>query len=183
MQRIFLIGFMGAGKTSIGKKLSVKMKCSFVDLDRFIERRYHKTIHRIFDEKGEEVFREIEHKALREVAEFEDVVISTGGGTPCFHQNMMYMNEKGITVYLKASNDTLINRIKLNISARPLLQDFTDDGLNRFVEETISKRKVFYEQAKIVFSTEEQNISMDVNSLMKLLKTRESEITGEAGDI
>jgi shikimate kinase len=92
MQRIFLIGFMGAGKTSIGKELSVKMKCTFIDLDLFIERRYHKTIRQIFEEKGEEVFREIEQKMLHEVAEFEDVVISTGGGTPCFHQNMMFMN-------------------------------------------------------------------------------------------
>ena len=169
MQRVFLIGFMGAGKTSIGKELSVRMNCSFVDLDLFIERRYHKTIRRIFEEKGEEAFREIECRALREVAEFEDVVISTGGGTPCFHQNMMFMNEQGTTVYLKASNDELVRRIKLNISSRPLLKDFTDDRLSRFVEETITKRRSFYEQAKIVFSSENQNIALDASTLMQLL--------------
>ena len=171
MKRIFLIGFMGAGKTSIGKELSAKMKCSFVDLDLFIESRYHKTIRQIFEEKGEDVFREIECKALREVSEFENVVISTGGGTPCFHQNMMFMNEHGTTVYLKSSNDELVKRIKLNISARPLLKDFTDDRLSRFVEETIAKRRSFYEQARIIFSSENQTIALNASALMKLLNS------------
>jgi len=169
MQRIFLIGFMGAGKTSIGKELSAKMNCSFVDLDLFIERRYHKSIRQIFDEKGEDAFREIEQKALREVAEFEDVVISTGGGTPCFHQNMQFMNEQGTTVYLQVSNAELIRRIKLNKSARPLLKDFADDRLSRFVEESIAKRSSFYEQARIIFPSEMQNIGKDASSLMRLL--------------
>ena len=186
MQRIFLIGFMGAGKTSIGKELSAKMKCSFVDLDLFIERRYHQTVRQIFEEKGEDVFREIEYKALREVAEFEDVVISTGGGTPCFHLNMKFMNAQGTTVYLKVSNEELVRRINLNKNTRPLLKDFADDALSRFVEETMAKRTLFYEQAKIIFSTEKKNITWDVFSLMKLLETGEiGEIgeTGETGEI
>ena len=170
MQRIFLIGFMGAGKTSIGKELSVKMNYTFIDLDFFIERRYHKTIRQIFEEKGEEVFREIEQKMLHEVAEFEDVVVSTGGGTPCFHQNMMFMNEQGTTVYLKVSNKELVRRINLNKSTRPLLKDFSGEQLSRFVEETIAKRKSFYEQAKIVFNVETQDITMDAALLMRLLK-------------
>ena len=172
MQRIFLIGFMGAGKTSIGKELSVRMKCTFIDLDLFIERRYHKTIRRIFDEKGEEAFRGIEQKMLREVAEFEDVVISTGGGTPCFHQNMMFMNEQGTTVYLKVTNEELVRRINLNKGARPLLKDFSGDQLGKFVEETIAKRSSFYEQAKIIFNTETQDVRMDAVSLMRLLETK-----------
>ena len=169
MQRFFLTGFMGAGKTSIGKALSVKMQCSFVDLDHFIERRYHKTIRQIFDEKGEDAFREIEYKALREVAEFEDVVVSTGGGTPCFYRNMTFMNEKGTTIYLKVSNGELVRRIKLSLSTRPLLKDFTDERLSRFVEETISSRSAFYEQAKIIFQSENQNIAVDTSALIELL--------------
>ena len=180
MQRVFLIGFMGAGKTSIGKALSAKMKCSFVDIDLFIERRYHKTIRQIFDEKGEEDFREIEKKTLREIAEFEDVVISTGGGTPCFHQNMQFMNEQGITVYLKVTNDELVRRIKLNINARPLLKDLTDNSLRLFVEETMTTRTTFYDQAKIVFDAEKQNINMAIVSIMNLLKTED---TGEIGEV
>ena len=170
MQRVFLIGFMGAGKTSVGKELSAKMKCSFVDLDLFIERRFHQTIRQIFKEKGEEAFREIETKALREVAEFEDVVISTGGGTPCFNQNMMFMNEQGTTVYLKVSNEELVRRINLNKSARPLLKDFSGDELSRFVEETMAKRKPFYEQAKIVYNIEMQGIEMDASSIIRLVE-------------
>jgi shikimate kinase len=166
MQRVFLIGFMGAGKTTIGQELSVRMNCSFVDLDLFIERRYYKTIRQIFEEKGEETFREIECKALREVAEFEDVVISTGGGTPCFHQNMMFMNEQGTTVYLKVSLEELVRRINLHKSARPLLKDYTGDELRRFVEESIVRRRPFYEQAHIVFSTDTLDMATGADLMM-----------------
>ena len=169
MQRVFLIGFMGAGKTTIGKELSEKMKCSFIDLDLFIEGRYHKTIRQIFEEKGESVFREMEQKILYEVAEFEDVVISTGGGTPCFYRNMDFMNKQGTTVYLKLSNEELVRRINLNKSTRPLLEDFSAEDLSLFVEETMIKRSTFYEQAQIIFTAEIQNITMIVSSLLKLL--------------
>ena len=160
MQRIFLIGFMGAGKTTIGKELASLMRLSFVDLDFFIENRYHKTIRQIFEEKGEGAFRDMEQKALQEVAEFEDVVISTGGGTPCFHQNMLFMNEKGTTVYLKVSIAELIQRISLNKSSRPVLKGYSDNGLKLFVEEIMAKRSPVYEQAQIIFHTEAQDISV-----------------------
>ena len=103
MQRIFLIGYMGVGKTTLGKALADRTGLSFIDLDLFIEGRYRKTIRQIFEAEGEEAFREIERKALHEVAEFEDIILSTGGGTPCFFDNMTYMNSVGTTVYLKAS--------------------------------------------------------------------------------
>jgi len=159
MQRIFLIGFMGAGKTTIGKELASLLKLSFIDLDSFIENRYHKTIRQIFDKQGEVAFRQMEQKALLEVAEFEDVIISTGGGTPCFHQNMLLMNEKGTTVYLKVSTTELIKRISLNLSTRPVLKNYSDNELILFVEDTLSKRRPFYEQAHIIFQPETQEIS------------------------
>ena len=159
MQRIFLIGFMGAGKTTVGKELSSQMKLSFIDLDHFIENRYHKTIRQIFEEKGEDAFRDMEQKTLREVAEFEDVVISTGGGTPCFHQNMLFMNEKGTTVYLKVSIEELVKRISLNKNVRPVLNGYSDNELNLFVEEIMAKRSPAYEQAQIIFSAETQDVS------------------------
>ena len=107
MQRIFLIGYMGVGKTTLGKALADRTGLSFIDLDLFIEGRYRKTIRQIFEAEGEEAFREIERKALHEVAEFEDIILSTGGGTPCFFDNMTYMNRVGTTVYLKASPEAL----------------------------------------------------------------------------
>ena len=166
MRRIFLIGFMGAGKTTIGTKLASLMKLSFIDLDFFIENRYHKTVRQIFEEKGEDAFRKMEQKTLQEVAEFEDVIISTGGGTPCFYQNMLFMNEKGTTVYLKVSTAKLIQRISLNKSARPVLKDYVDNELNLFVEETLSKRSQFYEQAQIIVNTD----TLDVSTLCVQLK-------------
>jgi len=159
MQRIFLTGFMGAGKTTIGKELASQMKLSFVDLDLFIENRYRKTIPQIFAEKGEDIFREMEQKALHEVAEFEDVVIATGGGAPCFHQNMKFMNESGTTVYLKVSTEELIKRITLHQYTRPVLKGRSDSELKVFVEEMIAKRSPFYEQAHIIFNTVASEIS------------------------
>ena len=169
MYRIFLIGFMGAGKTTVGKELAKEMNCPFVDLDCFIERRYHKTIRQIFDEKGEDVFREMEKRMLHEVAEFEDVVISTGGGTPCFHQNMLFMNEKGTTVYLKVSNEELCKRISIHKSVRPILKDLSGDKLFRFVEETMAKRKLFYEQAQIIYNAEKPDFTLGADLLQRLL--------------
>ena len=101
MKRIFLIGYMGAGKTTVGKVLSRQLELSFIDLDHYIEGRYHKTVGQLFAEKGEDAFRDIERRMLREVAAFEDVLVSTGGGAPCFFDNMEFMNGAGQTVYLE----------------------------------------------------------------------------------
>ena len=94
MTRIILIGFMGAGKTTIGRQLALALGLQFYDLDWYIEMRYHKKVSDIFAEEGEEHFRDLERRMLHEVAEFEDVVISCGGGTPCFGDNMQYMNQQ-----------------------------------------------------------------------------------------
>ena len=93
MKSIIIIGYMGAGKTTVGKALAKELGVMFYDLDWYIETRMHKTVKEIFDEKGEEGFRIIEHNMLHEVAEFENVVVSCGGGTPCFFDNMDYMNQ------------------------------------------------------------------------------------------
>mgnify|MGYP002519721885 CR=1 FL=1 len=104
MIRIFLIGYMGAGKTTLGKAFARAMGLTFVDLDWYIEERFHKTVRQIFTERGEDGFRELEKRMLHEAGEFEDVVISVGGGTPCFFDNMEYMNQAGETVFLDESN-------------------------------------------------------------------------------
>ena len=103
MTRIILIGYMGAGKTTVGKALAKALGLPFYDLDWYIETRMRRTVKQIFDESGEEGFRRIEHNMLHEVAEFENVVVSCGGGTPCFYDNIDYMNAQAQVVYLKAA--------------------------------------------------------------------------------
>lgn len=99
MKRIFLIGYMGSGKTTLGKAFARAMQLQFIDLDWYIEERFHKTVQELFAERGEEGFREVERNMLHEAGEFENVVIAAGGGTPCFFDNIDYMNRVGDTVF------------------------------------------------------------------------------------
>ena len=170
MNRIFLIGYMGVGKTTTGKELAKSMDLEFVDLDHFIQNRYNKTIAQLFDEYGEERFREIENAALKEIAEFENVVISTGGGAPCFHNNIDIMNESGLTVYLKTDPQTLSKRLNTCKEKRPLIRDKNEDELLIFVTENIKKREPFYHKAQIVFETDELINREDVDKYVQLLK-------------
>jgi shikimate kinase len=138
---------MGAGKTTIGRLLAKKLSRSFVDVDGFIENRYHKTIAAIFEEKGEACFREIERRTLQEISALEKVVISTGGGLPCFFNNMDLMNRTGTTIYLKETVDELVNRLNSENQKRPLIKGKSSEELREFVETNLKKREFFYNQA------------------------------------
>ena len=148
MKRIFLVGYMGSGKTTTGKRLSKKYGLDFVDLDHYIESRYFKTVSQLFEEKGEDGFREIERELLREVVDFENVIISTGGGTACFFDNMELMNQKGETVYLKASAADLSAYLSAASKERPLLAQKSKEELFDFISGMLKKREPFYSQAK-----------------------------------
>ena len=113
MKRIFLVGYMGSGKTTIGRELSKKLGFEFIDTDIYIENRFHKTINEIFATMGEEKFREIETNILKEVSDFENVIIAVGGGTPCFNNNMEIMKEKGTVIFLNPDLDELTYRLNL----------------------------------------------------------------------
>ena len=139
---------MGAGKTTVGKALAEDLGLTFYDLDWYIENRMRKTIKQIFDESGEEGFRKIEHNMLHEVAEFENVIISCGGGTPCFFDNMDYMNEQGETLNLKASPEVLYGHLRMGKSVRPLLLNKTPEEVKVFIQEQLQKREPFYNKAK-----------------------------------
>ena len=164
MKRVFLVGYMGAGKTTVGKELAKLAGLSFIDLDYYIEGRYHKAVSQIFAERGEEAFREIERNMLHEVAEFEDVLISTGGGAPCFFDNMEFMNASGTTVYLKVSVEELAKRLELCKHTRPVLKGRSGEEL---------KASPFYTKASITFDAEKMLTESDVhdisNALMKIL--------------
>ena len=171
MMRIYLIGYMGAGKTTLGHFLADAMQLSFVDLDHFIESRYSKSVGQIFQEKGEEEFRRIETKMLHEVSSFENIVISTGGGTPVFYDNMDFMNRTGLTVYLKVSVEELVNRLDKAKSGRPLIRNKSKEELSAFVEETLKKREPVYLASQLIFSAEELDTSFDIqNAVNNLLK-------------
>lgn len=146
---------MGAGKTTLGKELAKALELEFVDLDHFIQSRYQKTVGEIFAEYGEEGFRKIESNLLKEAGEFENVVISTGGGTPCFFDNMDYMNNCGVTVYLKASPEDLTKRLITCREKRPLIKDKNDEELYSFVIENVKKREPFYSKATKIYEPHE----------------------------
>ena len=154
MTRIILIGYMGAGKTTVGKALSKELGIPFYDLDWYIENRRRKTIPQLFAEVGEEGFRKIEYNMLHEVAEFEDVIVSCGGGTPCFFDNIDYMNQQGQVVYLKADPEVLYKHLLMGKTERPLLKGKSPEQLIAFIKEQLAQRELFYNRA---------NYSLDVS--------------------
>ena len=148
MKRIILIGYMGAGKTTVGKQLADSLGLQFYDLDWYIETRMHRKISQIFAERGEEGFRIIERNMLHEVAEFENVVLSCGGGTPCFFDNMDYMNQQGDVVYLKARPEVLYKHLMMGKTERPLINGKSKEELMDFIKEQLQKREPFYTKAR-----------------------------------
>ena len=167
MTRIIFIGYMGSGKTTVGKALSKELGLPFYDLDWYIESRMHKTVKELFDSVGEEGFREIERNMLHEVAEFEDVIISCGGGTPCFFDNIDYINQQGDTIYLKASPEVLYGHLKMGKTVRPLLLNKTPDEVREFIHEQLEQRKPFSVPhiCRGLFNTTDHNILLPANVL------------------
>lgn len=151
--RIFLIGYMGSGKTTIGREVAKRLNLSFVDMDAHIESQQFKTVAEIFAEQGEDKFRELEQKCLMEVSEYENVVISTGGGAPCFFNNMEIMKSAGETFYLNLNPKVLSDRLKTTaIHKRPILASYEGDDLEKFIASALQKREPFYNRAKFVVS-------------------------------
>lgn len=147
--KIFLLGFMGSGKSFYGKRLASKLNMEFIDLDHFIESNEGQSISEIFESKKEKGFRQIEKKYLQSLSKKEKTVIACGGGTPCFYNNMQWMNKNGLTIYLKSSNNLLFQRLKNGRRNRPLLKNLSDAGLKRFIKSKVDERADEYEEAKI----------------------------------
>jgi len=146
--RIYLIGYMGSGKSHLGWKLANHLGVQFVDMDNYIEERNCKTIPQIFAEEGEAEFRNKERKALEELSEFTDIVIATGGGAPCFFDNMDLMNETGQTIYLNIDPTILADRLMKSKNERPLIKGKSREELVAFIDETLHVRDNFYSKAK-----------------------------------
>jgi shikimate kinase len=162
--KIFLIGFMGSGKTHWGRLLSQKLSFPFFDLDVQIESHEGKSIPEIFSQSGEEHFRLTEKDALHIITESHDsFVMATGGGSPCYFNNIEYMNRSGITVWLNAPFDILFQRLMKEKDSRPLLKGLTENQVKGFIAKKFADRKIFYEQAEIVINEE----TLDLETLIE----------------
>lgn len=170
MTRILLIGFMAAGKTTLGRALAKELGLQFIDLDHYIECRYRCTISQLFAERGEEAFRQIERNMLHEVAEFEDVVISTGGGTPCFFDNIEYMNRQGTTVFLEASVDVLHTRLTIARTQRPLVVGKSEEELRTYINNMLSRRLPYYSRATHTFCADHLEDIRQISESVKRFK-------------
>ena len=170
MKSIILTGYMCAGKTIVGKALGKSLGRTFYDLDWYVEERFHCKIPQIFAEKGEAAFRDMERRMLHEVATFEDIVLSCGGGTPCFFDNMDFMNECGHTVYLKASPETLLHHIRQSRGERPLLSGKTPDELRAYIHSQLSVREPFYMKAQHIINVDVLEGATQIENVVKRIK-------------
>ena len=148
--KIFLIGFMGSGKTTLGRKLAARMGCEFIDLDHKLEQQVELSIAEYFSIFGEDAFRTLESEVLKKTIYPDNVVISTGGGLPCYFDNMDWMKANGKVIYIKLSPKTLADRLESGKEERPLLQDKHGDDLIAFIEQKLAEREGFYSQANII---------------------------------
>ena len=167
---VAIVGPSGAGKTTLGKAFARYMNIPFIDLDWYIEERFHKTVGELFIERGETGFRELERNMLHEVAEFENVVISTGGGAPCFYDNMDFMNRTGKTVFLEVHPDVLFRRLRVAKQQRPILQGKEDEELKAFIVQALEKRAPFYHQAQYIFNADELEDRWQIETSVQCLR-------------
>jgi shikimate kinase len=163
--RIYLTGYMGCGKSTLGRKLARHAGLQFIDMDQYIEERNYKTIPQIFAEEGEAEFRKKERKALEELSEFTDVVIATGGGAPCFFDNMDLMNRTGKTIYMDIDPKILATRLLKSKTERPLIKGKSEEELVHFIGETLEKRNVYYSLANFRITRPD----VDLNEVMKMI--------------
>lgn len=157
--KIFLIGFMGCGKSTFGKKLAVKLGYDFIDLDHVLENEVGSNIGDYFASHGEAAFRALESKVLKEYNYPENCVVATGGGAPCYFDNMDWMNNNGTTLYIEMTPIALAKRLEKGKEKRPLLKDMNEEQLISFIESKLAERNPFYKRAAL--SIEGINLTPD----------------------
>ncbi|MBN2697484.1 MAG: shikimate kinase [Bacteroidales bacterium] len=167
VSRIFLTGFMGSGKTTLGRKLAKKLGYKFIDMDRYISGISGMTIPGIFSEYGEELFRKWESDVLKEIIKEEQVVVATGGGAPCHHDNMELMNQNGLTLYLRLTPESIRDRLVRSRNERPLIKGKSGKELLVYITELLQKREKDYMQSGLVVD----GINPDVEQLVENIRT------------
>lgn len=159
--RYFIIGFKSSGKTTLGKKIAEKLKMNFIDLDEEIEKITGRTVTDIFSQDGEEKFRIIEWKALKEVVKKDNIVVATGGGVPCHCENMSLMEEHGEVIYLKVDNHTLVSRLEKMVTNRPIVKNKTREELFHYIEDLKKRCEHNYLRAKYIFEIEGDTLDLE----------------------
>ncbi len=157
MNRIILVGFMGSGKTYLGRSLAQQMGLRFYDLDTLVEESTGKTVSAIFSGMGEEAFRQAERESLLRILQEDQLVLSTGGGAPAYRDQMDLMNRSGLTVYLRCHPRTLYERLKNAPEERPLLRGLSGDSLLEYIRSTLDSREAWYNQARLIIQADELN--------------------------
>ena len=155
MPPIVLIGFPGSGKSTVGRRLAGKLGVAFIDLDCYIEEKYHTSVPLLFQKYGEPAFRALEYVALCEILANDNVVIATGGGTPCHGDAMAKINARARSIYLQLNEEQLVERLLHSKKKRPLTNSLAEPDLRAYVHETLAKREPYYRQASIVWTPEE----------------------------
>lgn len=161
---------MGSGKTTIGKKLANRLGFLFIDLDKQIENKYHITIPDIFNRFDENAFRLVENQTLQETFKFSNAVISTGGGTPCFYNNMELINQNGLSIYIKMHEKSLFTRLIDSKKKRPLLENKSPEQIMEFIQNQMAEREPYYLQSKIVIKGESLIFNDLVQSIYDQIK-------------
>jgi shikimate kinase len=168
MKRIFLLGFMASGKTTLGKALAREIGFTFIDMDQEIAMEQQKSIADIFSQNGEDYFRELESRFLNRIINQEDIVVATGGGTPCFNNNIDIINNAGVSIYLKQPVTVLSYRLKTEKEKRPLVSDLNKSSLAGFVTNMLKDRKPFYEQARIIIKPNFSSVNSTVEKINQI---------------
>ena len=168
---MFLIGYMASGKTTLGKALASRLGKTFIDLDEFIEKKAAMTVKDFFALHGEHEFRKLEKKSLHEAADIPNAIIACGGGTPCFFDNIDFINQRGNSIFLEASIDVLLRRLLDGNASRPLVAGKTPQQIKATIEQHLQQRLPFYRRAKISFNSDSLESLEQINeSVEKLIK-------------
>ena len=162
---VFLIGFMGSGKSTTGKRLAQRLGYSFLDTDQQIVEQFGMTVNEIFDNLGEKTFRESETHVLNEIITKQNLVVSTGGGLPCHGGNMDIINRHGLSIYLKITSDALFERLVSRKYKRPLIRDLTDTELKAFINKKLDEREPWYNKSMHIV----EGFNLDYNELENLV--------------
>ncbi|MCU0421565.1 MAG: shikimate kinase [Bacteroidia bacterium] len=168
-EHIFLIGFMGAGKTTIGKKLATTLQRNFIDTDKWITEKYGKSVADIINQQGEAYFRIAERDCIHEITSNEAAVIATGGGLPCYYDNMEWMNSHGMTIYLKGNASFFKQRLSKSKTVRPLLSGLDKDSLQSKIEEMLTLREPYYSKANHTLHLPVKSLQSLLNAILQLV--------------